>query len=71
MRDGSVHERRVDEPYGGAANPVNDDALTAKFHSLADPVLGVLRAEEAERMLWNLDDVTNIQNMIDRLVGVE
>ena len=71
MRDGTVHRRRVDEPYGGAANPVDDDALSAKFHSLADPVLGRARADEAELMLWGLDDLTNVANLIDRLVGVE
>ncbi len=71
MRDGTVYRRRVDEPYGGPNNPVVDDALLAKFHSLADPVLGAARANEAERMLWNLDDVTNIANLMDRLVGVE
>ncbi len=71
MRDGTVYRRQVDEPYGGPDNPVVDDALLAKFHSLADPVLGAARASEAERMLWNLDDVTNIANLMDRLVGVE
>jgi 2-methylcitrate dehydratase PrpD len=71
MRDGTAHRRRVDEPYGGAANPVSDDALTAKFHSLADPVLGAARANEAELMLWGLDDLTNVANLIDRLVGVK
>jgi hypothetical protein len=50
---------------------VNDDALSAKFHSLADPVLGRARADEAELMLWGLDDLTNVANLIDRLVGVE
>jgi 2-methylcitrate dehydratase PrpD len=70
MRDGTVYRRRVDQPYGGADNPVDDGALSAKFHSLADPVLGAARADEAERMLWNLDDVTNVANLIDRLVGV-
>jgi 2-methylcitrate dehydratase PrpD len=70
MRDGTVYQRRVDQPYGGADNPVDDAALSAKFHSLADPVLGAARADEAERMLWNLDDVTNVANLIDRLVGV-
>ena len=70
MRDGAVYQRRVDQPYGGPNNPVVDDALLAKFHSLADPVLGAARADEAELMLWNLDDVTNIANLMDRLVGV-
>jgi 2-methylcitrate dehydratase PrpD len=71
MRDGTVYRRRVDEPYGGAGNPVVDAALLAKFHGLADPVLGAARADEAELMLWNLDDVTNIANLTDRLVGLE
>lgn len=71
MRDGAVYRRRVDEPYGGPNNPVVDNALLEKFHSLADPVLGAARAAEAELMLWNLDDVTNIANLMDRLVGVE
>lgn len=71
MRDGTVYRRQVDEPYGGPDNPVLDDALLAKFHSLADPVLGAARANEADRMLWNLDDVTNIANVMDRLVGIE
>lgn len=70
MRDGSSYRRRVGDPYGSADNPVVDDALTDKFHSLADSVLGAARAAEAERMLWNLDDVTDVANLMDRLVGV-
>jgi 2-methylcitrate dehydratase PrpD len=70
MRDGATYRRRIDEPYGSADNPVVDDALTDKFHSLADPVLGAARASEAERMLWNLDAVTDVANLMDRLVGV-
>ena len=70
-RDGTVYRRRVDDPYGSADNPVVDDALSAKFHSLADSVLGAARAAEAERMLWHLDDVTDVANLMDRLVGVD
>jgi 2-methylcitrate dehydratase PrpD len=70
-RDGTVHHRRVDDPYGSADNPVVDDALTDKFHSLADSVLGAARASEAERMLWELHDVTDVANLMDRLVGVD
>lgn len=69
-RDGASYYRRVDDPYGSADNPVVDDALSEKFHSLADPILGKARAGEAERMLWHLDDVTDIANLMDRLVGV-
>jgi len=69
-RDGMIYRRRVDDPYGSADNPVVDEALTDKFHSLADSVLGAARASEAERMLWNLDDVTDVANLVDRLVGV-
>ncbi|MDM0071612.1 MmgE/PrpD family protein [Variovorax sp. J31P207] len=49
---GLVHERAIDVPLGSPGNPLSDGSLLAKYHSLADPMLGRQRADAlADRVL--------------------
>ena len=50
LRDGTVRVSDVLPPRGMPENPLTDAELSAKFHELADPVLGV-RAEALEQAL--------------------
>ncbi|MHA1114304.1 MAG: MmgE/PrpD family protein [Alphaproteobacteria bacterium] len=56
---GTVHERYVPEPYGAPANPMSDAALTAKFHGLADPVLGADKAALIEKMVMAMETLSD------------
>ncbi|GAA4231943.1 MmgE/PrpD family protein [Actinomadura meridiana] len=50
--DGPELSLRVDQPYGEPSNPVDDEALSAKFHTLCAPVLGSVVADELLRAAW-------------------
>jgi len=45
MRDGARHALAIDVPLGSPGNPLAQEALERKFHSMADRVLGRTAAE--------------------------
>jgi 2-methylcitrate dehydratase PrpD len=66
-RDGAVHHARVALPHGAPNDPVTNDEVVAKFHALADRVTSRGRAEAIERVVCNLDGLTDVNNLIDLL----
>ncbi|HWP41405.1 MAG TPA: MmgE/PrpD family protein [Tepidisphaeraceae bacterium] len=62
--DGRTATARVDNPPGHCSNPLTDAQLLAKYHSLADPVLGVLRAQEAADWVWRLEEIDDISQLM-------
>jgi 2-methylcitrate dehydratase PrpD len=68
-RDGAVHHARVDLPHGAPTDPVTNDELVAKFHSLADRVTSRGRADAIERAMVGLEDLHDIGDLIDLLAA--
>ncbi|OBF55243.1 MmgE/PrpD family protein [Mycobacterium sp. 852002-53434_SCH5985345] len=68
-RDGAVHRARVALPHGAPTDPVANDELVDKFHSLADRVTSRSRAEAIERAVVNLDDLDDIDQLTDLLAA--
>ena len=52
---GTTYAKTVKDPWGDPSNPVSDEDLVAKFHGLADPVIGRESAERLRTMIWNFD----------------
>jgi 2-methylcitrate dehydratase len=69
LRDGRTATERVDYPRGHARNPLTDAEVEAKFHSLADPVLGADRAAALCGWLWRIDQADNL-NELSSLIKV-
>lgn len=65
--DGRTVTRQVDEPLGSASNPLPDAQLRAKFHALADPVIGEARARSVERQVWTLETLPSIRGFVESL----
>jgi 2-methylcitrate dehydratase PrpD len=65
--DGRAFRRAVDEPFGSSLNPMDDEALGAKYLDLAGPVLGAERAQETLDMLWRLDELATVEALCDAL----
>jgi 2-methylcitrate dehydratase len=65
--DGRRRMIEIADPRGDSANPLDDREVAAKFHTLADPVLG---AEQAARAFaaWNTidsgDDLTSAMGLL-------
>lgn len=55
MKDGTQHTFTQRQPYGEPDNPLDDEALTGKFHAICDPIVGHARAAEIAQACWNLD----------------
>ncbi|TMR05527.1 MmgE/PrpD family protein [Actinomadura soli] len=69
-RDGSPDlHLRVDQPYGEPSNPLDDDALDAKFRALCGPVLGQARSEEVLRAAWAFTDLAPLTHGLGSLGG--
>jgi 2-methylcitrate dehydratase PrpD len=67
--DGKKVTRQVDEPLGSATNPVPDAQLRAKFHALADPVIGDDRADRVEAAVGGLADMSTVRGFVESLAG--
>lgn len=65
LRDGRRLTHLQPQPYGEPDNPLDDQALTQKFHSICDPVVGPERARAIVAACWALDF-----SAIDRLCAV-
>jgi 2-methylcitrate dehydratase PrpD len=67
--DGTVHHARVAVPHGAPTDPVTNDELVAKFHSLADRVTSRGRADAIERAVLGLEDLDDTDYLIDLLAA--
>ncbi|MFZ4507260.1 MAG: MmgE/PrpD family protein [Fimbriimonas sp.] len=68
LKNGEVFEKRVDAPKGHALNPMSDDEVEEKFHSMADRMLGRRGAEAALDAMWALDQTAELSEIFDTLV---
>ena len=58
----------MSNPLGHSENPMSDADIEAKFHGLADPVLGTPGAEAALDQLWKIDTVKTLTPALDALI---
>ena len=55
LRDGRCLTHLQPQPYGEPDNPLDDAALTQKFHAICDPVVGHERSLAIVQACWSLD----------------
>lgn len=68
LSDGTVLEETVEHPKGMPANPLTDDEVAAKFHDLADPVVGHHTAARLVEEVNRLPDDPPVVDLILPLV---
>jgi len=66
-KNGQTHETRIDSPKGDVEDPFTADELKEKFMSLSVSVLGEKRARQVLQCVDNLENVSNVKELI-RLV---
>lgn len=66
---GAAFVRQVDEPLGSATNPIPAAQLHAKFHALADPVLGAERARGVMEQLRTIERTEDVTPFVESLAG--
>ena len=68
LTDGRTYTERVDHPTGTPGNPMSDTRVQEKFHGLASAVLGVEKADKAQRALWSVDTMPDVSQLIPLLL---
>jgi 2-methylcitrate dehydratase len=66
-RDGKTYTRQVDLPLGHPGNPMTDQQLEVKFRRLVTRRLGRARTERVIRIVWRLEEMTNIGTLMPLL----
>lgn len=67
LRDGRRLTRRVDHACGHARNPMSDELVERKFHSMADPRIGADRANRVVQWAWNLEKSDRVDDVFPLL----
>jgi len=69
--DGRKMQRFVTDPYGSYTNPMSDEALAAKFRSLAAPVYGPDIALRIENFVMTIDEQASLDDLSTLLARPE
>lgn len=66
LKGGRREHVRVDHAIGSLERPMSDADLEAKFHGLADPILGSAKAGALIEACWELGDAKDVQTLAGR-----
>jgi 2-methylcitrate dehydratase PrpD len=64
LKDGKQMHLRVDHAIGSLKRPLSDADLEAKFHSLADPVIGAEKARALIEQCWSLSKAKDVTALV-------
>jgi 2-methylcitrate dehydratase len=67
-KDGRHERIEIKDPRGDARNPMNEADVDAKFHSMADAVIGAERATAAIKGWRGIDKAASLTPLLDLLV---
>lgn len=63
LKDGSVLQKKVKYPTGHVGKPMSDQELNVKFHACTGGILDRSQQEQMLAMLWDLEQVTDYQQL--------
>lgn len=63
-KTGATHEAQIAHATGTTSNPMSDQALAEKFLSNARPVIGADRARRVIDMVWKLDTLSDVGELV-------
>jgi len=64
---GRAFERQLDYPKGDPRNPLTDREVEEKFEALAEPVLSKGARREVIDLVWGLEKLDSVAQLMDRL----
>lgn len=70
LKDGRTIERRVDHPVGHAKNPPSDEQVISKFNRLAKSVVSESRASDIVRVVFSIEGMADIGELISLIATV-
>jgi 2-methylcitrate dehydratase PrpD len=66
LKDGRKVRVFVEHAIGSLERPMSDADLEAKFHSLADPVIGAAKAAALIESCWKLGEAKDVRALVER-----
>src|SRR5262245_5523196 len=63
-KSGAMHEARIEHATGTVSNPLSDQQLREKFAGNAEPVIGAARARQVADMIFRLETLTDIGELV-------
>ena len=67
LKDGRSVQVHVEHAIGSLQRPMSDADLEAKFHNLADPILGASKVQSVLGACWSLSQASNLQALLKQL----
>jgi 2-methylcitrate dehydratase len=67
-RSGQTHVASTSFPKGHGNNPLDDAEVAAKFRRLATPTITEQQCDQALNLLWSLESLGNLDEVLDSLV---
>ncbi len=68
LTDGTTYTEKIEHPTGTPGNPMSDAMVQEKFSGLATAALGSEKAAKAQRALWDIDELTDVRELIPVLL---
>jgi hypothetical protein len=71
MKNGKVYTATQDIPYGAAGRPIEETEklIREKFIREGTPVLGEARVNRALELVSNLDQISDLSELTQNLIG--
>ena len=69
LKDGTVHESEPVTARGDAETPLSDAEIAAKYHSVADGVIGAEAAAALRSSIEGLDRAQSVRGLLDRVLA--
>jgi 2-methylcitrate dehydratase PrpD len=67
LSDGTTYTTMIEHPTGTPGNPMPDVMVQEKFNGLASKVMGVQKTEKAQRVLWGIDRLSDVRELMPLL----
>lgn len=65
MKDGREFLKRVDAAKGSPENPLSKEEIVEKYRDCSEPVIGREKVDRSIDMIWNLDKIEDINQLMD------
>ena len=68
LNDGTTYTEKIEHPTGTPGNPMSDAMVQEKFTGLATAALGAEKAQKARAVLWDIDKLSDMRELIPVLI---
>ena len=67
LNNGTTYTEKIEHPTGTPGNPMSDALVQEKFSGLATAAMGAEKATKAQGMLWQIDQLSDLRELVPLL----